>query len=763
MRKKLGKWFIVSLMGYLTLAMVVLAMVGIPSYLSMERSSRAQRVDSAEGSLESLTGLMNNLWQQMDYQSNQLVDYTARSLQDDVRNVLKLRSTLKWMVASSGVYSEMAMVYLPELFKSQPLVYSNSVVIGARQYFQYVYHYEDWSVSQIYDFIPGCTAPALRPPESITLFTGEEIRALTYVVPLKRTARNTRGVLLYMIQMKDFARMVALANLPEGSRVVMWDERGRCLWAFDGKGDTVPEESWPAGAGEYLSAEGEAYMAFAPGEKGYNGWSYSLLVPAAFMGEGVRSGTRRLVIYLAVIGLGAVLLALGLAIYSGRPVRRLIRAAQPYRLHGEEDSADLGAVERMITRLGQDNRTLSDALRSQQGAVNNFYLEQLLNGRLEKRPEIGTMLAEHALSPEEGCLRVLAARIDGAESYREKYDAPMRSLIRYGIAQLMERTLEGMGMPGACCDFGQGDHVAALIQCPEPAGEALRQLCEQMNELSVESFHFSLTMGVSRPVRGLEAVAGAYQRALAATEQRYLTGYGQLQPEREESVEAPETAEDAAARLREAFHGGSAEACGEAVDRLCGELMGGGDPLRSRREMRRALMQACRWANERLLLQSGEEGRTMDEIMAREYETLEQARAAVHRVLALAQQSSERVNRAQKSRYVAEAMEYVDRHLENPALTIDSAAEELGVSGSYLSRMFRESGELTFAQYVDLRRMQKACGLLRGTNLKIQDILDACGYGDKANFARKFKRQFGLTPMEYRKREAGTDDAPGVE
>ena len=87
----------------------------------------------------------------------------------------------------------------------------------------------------------------------MTLFTGEEIRALTYVVPLKRTARNTRGVLLYMIQMKDFARMVALANLPEGSRVVMWDEQGRCLWAFDGKGDTVPEESWPAGAGEYLS------------------------------------------------------------------------------------------------------------------------------------------------------------------------------------------------------------------------------------------------------------------------------------------------------------------------------------------------------------------------------------------------------------------------------------------------------------------------------------------------------------------------------
>ena len=47
--------------------------------------------------------------------------------------------------------------------------------------------------------------------------------------------------------------------------------------------------------------------------------------------------------------------------------------------------------------------------------------------------------------------------------------------------------------------------------------------------------------------------------------------------------------------------------------------------------------------------------------------------------------------------------------------------------------------------------MKHACALLKDTSLRVNEILTACGYVDKANFMRKFKRQFGMTPTEYRK------------
>ena len=53
-------------------------------------------------------------------------------------------------------------------------------------------------------------------------------------------------------------------------------------------------------------------------------------------------------------------------------------------------------------------------------------------------------------------------------------------------------------------------------------------------------------------------------------------------------------------------------------------------------------------------------------------------------------------------------------------------------------------------QYIDALRMQRACQLLKDTNLRINGILQACGYVDKTNFMRKFKRQYDMTPIEYR-------------
>lgn len=78
-------------------------------------------------------------------------------------------------------------------------------------------------------------------------------------------------------------------------------------------------------------------------------------------------------------------------------------------------------------------------------------------------------------------------------------------------------------------------------------------------------------------------------------------------------------------------------------------------------------------------------------------------------------------------------------------------AEQLNVSASHLSRIFRQYTGETFSTYLIRKRVARAKWLLAQTNTKIQDIGQSVGYWDVRHFIRVFSRHTGMTPSEYRR------------
>jgi len=70
----------------------------------------------------------------------------------------------------------------------------------------------------------------------------------------------------------------------------------------------------------------------------------------------------------------------------------------------------------------------------------------------------------------------------------------------------------------------------------------------------------------------------------------------------------------------------------------------------------------------------------------------------------------------------------------------------------HLERLFREEYGTTFTEYLRQLRMQKAVELLTRSTLPVARIAARVGYEDGSRFAQHFRRQFGLTPREYRRR-----------
>ncbi|WP_377561729.1 helix-turn-helix transcriptional regulator [Paenibacillus chungangensis] len=95
-------------------------------------------------------------------------------------------------------------------------------------------------------------------------------------------------------------------------------------------------------------------------------------------------------------------------------------------------------------------------------------------------------------------------------------------------------------------------------------------------------------------------------------------------------------------------------------------------------------------------------------------------------------------------------LKYVDNHYgEDISLLI--LAEQLKITPSYLSSYFKEKMGVNFSEYVQTYRMQIAIGLLKKTDMRIQEVAQNVGYQSVNSFIRNFKKFTGYPPGEYRK------------
>ncbi|MCI5494212.1 MAG: 2-isopropylmalate synthase [Lachnospiraceae bacterium] len=83
-------------------------------------------------------------------------------------------------------------------------------------------------------------------------------------------------------------------------------------------------------------------------------------------------------------------------------------------------------------------------------------------------------------------------------------------------------------------------------------------------------------------------------------------------------------------------------------------------------------------------------------------------------------------------------------------VTLDELSKCFFLSKPYLSKYIKEQTGLTFGENVKKIRMKKAKTLLKNGNMKVESIAEAVGYQNVEHFNRLFKKQYGMTPVQYR-------------
>lgn len=93
--------------------------------------------------------------------------------------------------------------------------------------------------------------------------------------------------------------------------------------------------------------------------------------------------------------------------------------------------------------------------------------------------------------------------------------------------------------------------------------------------------------------------------------------------------------------------------------------------------------------------------------------------------------------------------QYIHQHFHEKILLAEIAEQE-DLSINYLSHFFHKNFGLSFQNYVNLIRCEKAYFLLRNTDHGLLHISEACGFSDLRYFNRAFQAIYHCTPKEFR-------------
>lgn len=97
---------------------------------------------------------------------------------------------------------------------------------------------------------------------------------------------------------------------------------------------------------------------------------------------------------------------------------------------------------------------------------------------------------------------------------------------------------------------------------------------------------------------------------------------------------------------------------------------------------------------------------------------------------------------------------YIDESFALPGFSVTQLCYDAGLSHAHLLRLFRQAYGIPIIRYVIRKRITLACELLTTTDLSVRSVAFSCGFTDEPHFMKTFKREMGVSALQYRKKQS---------
>ncbi|MDI4648166.1 helix-turn-helix domain-containing protein [Cohnella hashimotonis] len=475
-----------------------------------------------------------------------------------------------------------------------------------------------------------------------------------------------------------------------------------------------------------------------------------------------------------VLGLLVCALALGWIVWmtrqNYRPIRNLVAQLERYspgsgavKDGDERYGGEFRYIHSMMENMIDQNSRFQLQLQQDLEVKRNFYLYGLLEGIRQVGPEEWAATAEqHGMYPAFGKVFVVVLEIDRSAEWRRTYSQEEQD----GWKKAVESIVGGLTEKADGCRvwmlWTMANQLAVMLMSEgDEPDEAMSALIGEWHARIRDDMPFEMTIGLGEPAVRPENIHDAYQEALAALQYKSIegnnrilkhtggpTGRGEVFRHLQRIDGIVDLLRLSDAKWRAEFRSlirqmeldrASREDIGQVMNYLIFNLGRAVEGMSA--EYRRL------WSTDVMpaLAKTLAEVEMMGDIAHAFFEALEAF--------------EERVEQSRESRnqgvLIKEVKAFIESDFARPELSLDYLSEKFGISGKYLSRLFKEEFGLKFVDFLIDLRIRHAQQLLAETSLPVQEISERIGYSSPISFARTFKKIVGVPPIDYRKEKQG--------
>ncbi|MFX3650480.1 MAG: helix-turn-helix domain-containing protein [Paenibacillus sp.] len=637
-------------------------------------------------------------------------------------------------------------------FHNDANIYSSRGLANLDVTFNSFYQFEHWNPEELRRDLNETRQPLVRAVENVKVNSRVE-PMLVMLVPVKPNDPYPYGTVVYLMKESNLTGVMDSILSDFSGSSYIFSPSGEVLTA-NSHGISLPQNEIEHLASlepgiHNLKMDGEQYSVVSV-QSEENGWTYVTTMPSfQFFSRVAHVQTLILIVFCITVIMG-IAAALLLAKRQYHPIRDLMD-----KMRGSDN--DASNLRNEWEWIRQTLHNYSVKIDFQEPFVRNQCMLLLLKHGKPDDPEIEKMILSAGFRHPQGQGLYFSAilswddTVPGGKSWQERH--------------LLQEILSNVCLPGPNAqifgvEFSVKDQFALIISLPgesdKPIQSQLEQSIEAIQTLIREHSQLSLSIGVGMAYQDLARLNQSFIEAAAALEHRIIRRSGQvtyfeqlaeLSPSASESFWIPRKS---MLKLEQSLKQGNESVTVQMIADIIHMIKE--EPLQVH-----LLRCICFDLLNAFLRTASEFG--MNEVFANmpeltSFETLEELES---RLLCLAADICAQVElntKTSESTLMDDILVYVDQQFADYTLSLEHVALKFAISTSYLSRSFKEKTGSNFSQYIWQRRVDEVMQLLENTSAPLKEIIEQVGYMDAPNFIRKFKKEIGLTPGQYRKEHA---------
>ncbi|GAA0137923.1 response regulator [Paenibacillus sp. YSY-4.3] len=131
-------------------------------------------------------------------------------------------------------------------------------------------------------------------------------------------------------------------------------------------------------------------------------------------------------------------------------------------------------------------------------------------------------------------------------------------------------------------------------------------------------------------------------------------------------------------------------------------------------------------------------------------QTVREVFAEIRQMVALLANAINASRENQQKEIVKQAMDFIEQNYMRERLSLQDVADEVHISPTYLSYIFKKEQNINFSDYLLETRMKVAMELLRMKDLKSYEVAELVGYSNAQYFSTCFKKYAGCSPSAFK-------------